>query len=420
MINRLLNIIDKSKTPFHFSEEMKKVLIQNGFKELNLSNKFDIQYGKYFIIKDGAIVVFRVDDINSGFNIVVSHTDSPALKIKSNPDIISNNYNLLNVEVYGGAILNTWYDKPLSIAGIIRYEEDDEIKDKLFDFNRPICTIPNLAIHMNREINNGVKIDKQKDLRPIISINDDSKYSDFLGLLSEESGVDKDKILSYEMTLYNTQKSEVFGIENEFIIAPRLDNLTMAISSIEGLILNNTKGGINMAVCLESEEIGSETLNGGNSSFLSNILERISYSLGLSREEHLIQIEKSIVISADLAHSIHPNFVEKSDVTNRPIINKGFVIKINSNKRYATDSKSEAIVTKIAKDNNIMYQKYFNNSNEVGGTSLGPIISANLSVRTIDIGNPILGMHSERETGGVKDYLSIIELFKHFYGAKNV
>lgn len=419
MLNNLLSFIQESKSVFHAEKVLSDYLLKNKYKMLSLEKPFDIKKGgKYFVAKDGAVIAFKVDTPDS-FKIVVSHTDSPTLKIKSNPDIHANGYHLLNVEVYGGPILNTWFDKPLSIAGIVNYMEGDSVLEMRVDFKRPICTIANLAIHMNRDVNNGVKIDRQKDLKPILNIHGEAtSQAKFVEILAKEIGVEKDKILSYELNLYNVQPPTVFGLNEEFIQSPRLDNLSMAISSIEGLIASKKGSGISISACLNSEEIGSQTLNGGNSGFLGNVLERIALNLGMSREDYLIALEKSYVISADLAHAIHPNFIDKADPTNRPLINKGFVIKNSSNKRYATDAKAEAYLVKLAKKNKLSYQIFFNNSNEVGGTSLGPIVSAKLPARTIDIGNPILGMHSERETGGAEDYKGIIKLFTAFYGEK--
>lgn len=417
MIQNLLKLIEESKSVYHVEKVFSEYLEKNKFKQLDMNKPFSIKKGgKYFVVKDGAVLAFRVDSADA-FNIVVSHTDSPTLKIKSNPDVQSGGYHLLNMEVYGGPILNTWFDKPLSIAGVIQYSKNGKIEEKLVDFNRPICTIANLAIHMNREVNNGVKIDRQKDLKPMIQIQNESSLS-FIELLAKETGIKKEDILSYELNLYNVQPPMLFGLENEFIQSARLDNLSMAISSLEGLIQSKKGKGISMAACLNNEEIGSRTLSGGDSDFLGNMMERIAIGLAMSREDYLIALEKSFVISADLAHAVHPNFVDKADITNRPVINGGFVIKNSSNKRYATDSKSEAYLVNLAKKNKIDYQNFFNHSNEVGGSSLGPIVSAKLPVRTIDIGNPILGMHSERETGGVKDYLGIIKLFTAFFGDK--
>ncbi|MDO5062595.1 MAG: M18 family aminopeptidase [Peptostreptococcaceae bacterium] len=419
MINNLLKFIEGSKSVYHVEKVLSQYLEENKYKRLDLEKPFNLKKtGKYYLTKDGAVIAFRVDDLDS-FKIVVSHTDSPTLKIKSNPDIESNGYHLLNVEVYGGPILNTWFDKPLSIAGVAHCLKGNEIVEKVVDFGRAICTIPNLAIHMNREVNNGVAIDKQKDLKPLLYVDGKPiEKKKFIEILADELEVDGKDILSYELNLYNVQPPVVFGLNNEFIQSARLDNLSMAISSIEGLVASKKGKGICISACLNSEEIGSQTLSGGDSGFLGNILERIALNLGMSREEYLIALERSFVISADLAHAVHPNFADKADPTNRPVINGGFVIKSSSNKRYATDSKSTSYLVKLAKKNKIEYQTFFNNSNVVGGSSLGPIVSAKLPARTIDIGNPILGMHSERETGGVEDYKGIIKLFTAFYGDK--
>ncbi len=419
MIQRLMDFIHQSTSVYHVSEQFKELLVAKKYVQLDIEKPFNIKKGgKYFVSKDGATIAFRIDGLE-GFKMVVSHTDSPSIKIKSNADVFANGYHLLNVEVYGGPILNTWFDKPLSIAGVVHYAKGNEIIEQIIDFKRPICTIPNLAIHMNREVNNGVAIDKQKDLKPVLQIGEktaDSKM--FLDILAAELSIVAEDILSYELNLYNVQPPTLLGLNNELIQSPRLDNLSMAFSSVEGLLASKKGNSIAMAICLDSEEIGSQTKNGGDSNFLANILERIAINLGLSREEYLILLEKSYMISADLAHSVHPNFLDKADITNKPVINGGFVIKNSSNKRYATDSSTEAYLIHLAKKNKLPYQKFFNNSNVVGGSSLGPIVSSKLPVNTIDIGNPIFGMHSERETGGVEDYKTIVTLFTKFFGEK--
>lgn len=420
MISNFIKLINNSGSIYHSVEFIKEYLEKKGYGELNINNKFEIsQGGRYYIIKSGALLAFRVDSVEEGFKIIASHLDSPALKIKSNPDIVANGYNQLNVEVYGGPILNTWYDKPLSIAGTVIYSDAGETKQTLVDFKRPICVIPNLAIHMNREINSGVKIDKQKHLLPITGINQEGiDHQDFLSLLANELKTDKENILSYDLNLYCTTEPSLFGLNEEFILSPKLDNLSMAMASIEALIESKIGKGIQVALCLDAEEVGSKTFNGGDSNFTNHLLERIGLALGMDREAYLRMLEQSFCISADLAHSIHPNHSDKADLTNRPVMNKGLVIKKSSNKKYATDPLTEARIINLAKKQNLPYQIFFNNSNETGGSTIGPLLSSNLSIKTIDIGNPILGMHSERETGGVIDYQNIIKLFTEFYGEK--
>ncbi len=417
MIQNLLRFIEEGKSVYHVTKDLSDYLQKNDFKHLSFEEPFRLEKGgKYFLRKNGAVIAFRVYDADS-FRIITSHTDSPSIKIKSYPDIRSAGYHQLNVEVYGGPILSTWFDKPLSIAGVVQYEKNGTVTEELFDFKKPICVIPNLAIHMNREVNNGVKVDKQKDLKPILSaIKEADEKSSLAQMLAEEIGIAEKDILSYELNLYNVQPPCLFGADDQFILAPRMDNLSMVMSSVESLIATENGKGIALCACLDHEEIGSKTIVGGDSAFLSNILERIAIGLGMDREQYMIALEKSFVISADLAHSVHPNFMEKADPTNQPIINKGFVIKHSSNMRYATNSGTEAYLIQLADKNKIPYQRFYNHSNEVGGTSLGPIVAAGLPIRTIDIGNPILAMHSERETGGVEDYESIIRLFGAFFG----
>lgn len=418
MINNFIDLIKNSASTYHSVEFLQKYLCKHGFDELKLEHKFDISIGgKYYVKKDSSIIAFKAHSAEDNFKIVASHVDSPSLKIKSNPDIISNGYNQLNVEVYGGPILSTWFDKPLSIAGIVTYLKEDVIFETLIDIKKPICIIPNLAIHMNRDVNSGVKIDKQKHLLPIISVNDAQMDKTLLAeIIGQNLNISKESILSYDLDLYSTLEPTVFGLKEEFILSPKLDNLSMALSSIEGLIQSNANKGIDIAICLDAEEIGSKTLNGGDSNFISNVLERIAIALNLDREAYLRSLENSYCISADLAHSVHPNYADKMDITNKPIINKGFVIKKNYNKRYATEAKLEAKIIRLAKRLDVPFQMFFNNSNEAGGSTIGPMISSNLPIKTIDIGNPILAMHSERETGGILDYNNIITLFAGFFG----
>lgn len=418
MIKNFMNLINHSSSIYHSVDFISNYLEKHDYKELKIEDEFKLSKGgKYFVKKSGAIIAFRVDSLNSGFNIVASHLDSPSLMIKTSPEIISNGYKQLNLEVYGGPILNTWYDKPLSVAGKVFYNEKGQIRESLLDLKRPICTIPNLAIHMNRDINSGVKIDKQKHILPVLGLSDEKMDKDFfIQMIGKELGIAAEDILSYDLNLYNPSSPVIFGMEENLILSPKLDNLSMAMASIEGIVQSEIGQGIQVALCLDAEEVGSRTLNGGDSNFTRFILERIGLALGLSRENYLQMLEKSFCISADLAHSIHPNHPEKADPTNRPLINGGFVIKKSSNKRYATEAETEARIIQLAKNQDLPYQIFFNNSNEVGGSTIGPMLSSSLSIKTIDLGNPILGMHSERETGGVTDYNNIIKLFAGFYG----
>lgn len=417
MIQNFVRLIENGASTHHNVQFLVEYLERHGFHRLFPSQPWEITPGGcYYVQKDGALIAFRVNQGFEAFKIIASHLDSPGLKIKSNPDHFAHGFHQLNVEVYGGPILSSWFDKPLSIAGVVTYASDNQIRKVLYDAKRPLCIIPSLAIHMNREVNNGVAIDKQKQLLPIFSMQEGSEKTTLIQFISEDLGIDQERIISYDLDLYHISPPTMVGMEQEWILSPRLDNMSMALGSVEGLVSTTQGSGINVVACLDAEEVGSRTFNGGDSSFLQNTLERIGLALGKDRAEYLRILECSSCISADLAHSIHPNYAEKMDITNKPLINKGFVIKKSHNKKYATEAILEAQIIALANKLQLPYQQFFNHSNEIGGSTIGPMISSSLGIRTIDIGNPILGMHSERETGGVKDYHQIIRLFAGYFG----
>jgi len=427
-INGLLDFIDKSQSTYHVVENLKNKLIIQNYKELNLSEKWDIEKNqKYFIIyNNSAIIAFNIGNENiskTGFRIIASHTDSPSIKIKPNPEIgFENNYIKLNTEVYGGVILNTWFDRPLSIAGRVVLKSDNVFNPKslLVAINRPLMIIPNVAIHLNREINEGSKINKQNHLQPILSsINSNLEKENFLlNLIANELKINATEILDFDLQLFETHKSELLGANNEFISAGKLDNLAMAYSSFEAFINSENKNATNVFLCFDNEEVGSQTKQGAGSPFLRNILERIVLKLENDKESFFQTIFNSFVISADMAHAVHPNYSEYHDPTNRPFLNKGVVIKYNANQKYTTDAISAAIFERICENANVKFQKYVNKSDVLGGSTLGCILTSQLEVKSVDIGNPLLAMHSIRELCGVNDYIDIVKVFKEFY--KNI
>lgn len=421
----LIDYIYNSPTAFNAILESKKLLNGNGFSELKFEDDWNLEVGKnYYITKNlSSIIAFTVNSKNiekEGFRIIGSHSDSPSFRIKPNCEMeVEKKYLKLNTECYGGPILSTWFDRPLSIAGrvVLKSENIFSPKEEIININKPVCIIPNLAIHMNRSVNEGYNFNKQKDLLPFVGVLNETLEKDnfLLNLISNELKVDKEEIIDFDLFLYEYEKGSLIGVNEELISSSRLDNLSMAHSSLHGLINSKNDKSINVCVVFDNEEVGSTTKQGADSNMLLNILERICLSLNKNREEFLKSLNKSFMISADLAHALHPNITEKHDPTNRPTLGNGPVIKINANQAYTSDSYSIAIYKSICKEAGVKYQEFVNRSDERGGSTIGPISSTHIDIPSVDVGTPILAMHSIRELGSVSDYFDIYKTFVKFY-----
>ena len=421
----LIDFIYDSPTSFNPVNTSKKILNKNGFEELRLNEKWKLRIGgKYYITKNSsALVSFVINSDNiekEGFRIISSHSDSPSFRIKPNAEMSAENtYLKLNTECYGGPILNTWLDRPLGIAGRVVVKGDSVLRplEKIVNINKPICIIPNLAIHMNRTINDGYSLNKQKDMLPLVGLLNESLEKDnfLLNTLSKELNISNEDIIDFDLFLYEFEKGSLIGKHEEFISSSRLDNLSMAHASIHAITNTNGKYGINLVSLFDNEEVGSSTKQGADSNMLVNILEKICLSLGKDREEFFNTLYSSFMISADLAHAVHPNISEKHDPTNRPIMGGGPVIKINANQSYTSDAYSISIYKNICKEANVSYQEFVNRSDERGGSTIGPISSTHIDIPSVDIGSPILAMHSIRELGSVEDHYSIYKTFSKFY-----
>lgn len=420
----LIDYIYDSPTAFNAVETSKDLLLKNGFNELKMNEKWKLKVGgKYFITKNSSsltALVINSDNMQDGFRIIGSHSDSPTFRIKPKAEMtVENAYLKLNTEGYGGAILSTWFDRPLSIAGRVVLKSENVLypREEIININRPVCIIPNIAIHMNGSINDGYKFNKQKDTLPLVGlINDTLEKDDFLlNEISRELSVDKKEILDFDLYLYEYEKGSIIGPSEEFISSSRLDNLSMAHASLHGLIDSKGKNGINIASIFDNEEVGSSTKQGADSNMLLNLLERICISLGKDREEFFSAIYSSFMISADLAHALHPNLVEKHDPTNKPIMGGGPVIKISANQAYTSDAFSSGVYKNICEKCGVKYQQFVNRSDERGGSTIGPISSTHLDINSVDIGSPILSMHSVRELGSVEDHFNIYKTFVEFY-----
>lgn len=417
-INKLLlDLFNNSYNEYFAISNIKKLLDENGFICLLENEKYEISLGKsYYILRDGSsIIAFKVpeklDELY--FKIVASHSDSPVLKIKENPTVIENGYNKLKVEKYGGMIVSSWLDKPLGIAGRVCYKNGNAITTRLVNFPTNLI-IPNVAIHQNRDINNGFIYNPQIDLLPILGLGNNDLFKELLDSTKNNG----EEILSYDLNLYNKEKAVLGGINNEFIYSPKEDNLVSAYISILSLISSISYDGISLGVVFNNEEVGSSSLNGADSDFLATNLKRISKSLGFSNDELSRALVKSYLVSLDNAHAIHPNHPEMSDNKNNCLINEGVVIKHNSNMLYTSEAISTAIIKLIASKENISLQTFFNRADARGGSTLGNISLTHVSIRSVDLGIPQLAMHSNYEVMGSKDTINAYKLLKALFNSK--
>ena len=420
----LLKFIEASPSSFHAVESVKRMLVPKGFRELNFNEKWSLTPGdKCFVTRNNsallAFVVGQGELENHGFRLIAAHTDSPSFRIKPLPEIsVEGSYLKLNTETYGGPILNTWLDRPLSLAGRIILKGDSPFspQTRLFHSDRPLLIIPNLAIHMNRKVNEGLELNKQKDMLPLLAqITENLQTKGVLmNHLAETLHCPADDILDFDLFLYESEKGCLIGFQNEFISSARLDDLAMIHAGTWAITEAKPALSTQVLVCFDHEECGSTSKQGAASPLLAHVLERILLAQKKDRETYFQALEHSFLISADMAHALHPNSNEKHDPINRPILNGGPVIKISANQSYTTDAESSAIVKALCQLVNVPVQLFVNRSDERGGSTIGPISSTHLDIRSVDIGNPILAMHSVRELGGVKDHLAIAKLFSAF------
>ena len=424
----VIEFIDESPSTYHVVKNCSDILDENGFERIMPREKWEIKKGgKYFLKKSSStIIAFTVGedfDVKNGFKIFGAHTDSPCFRIKPNPEIVTENVVRLNTEVYGGPILSTWFDRPLSIAGrvIVKGEDSFFPRTVKIKIDEPLLTIPNLAIHQNREVNNGVKIDKQNDVLPVISlINKNFEREGYLErIILEKTGIKKEDIIDFDLYLYATEKGCLLGANEEFMSSPKIDNLASVYTGLIGLLeAEENQDRINIFVAFDNEEIGSATKQGADSNYLLNTLERISLALGLSRGDFLQMLESSYILSADAAHAAHPAHLGKTDPTNRGRINEGISIKISAKQKYTSDGYSIAVIKQLIEGTEIQIQPFVNESNELGGSTIGPISSTHLDIDGVDLGVPMFAMHSVRELCGIFDVFYLKELAKEFFSKR--
>lgn len=440
-IKEMLGFIENSPTAFHAVANAEEMLKKAKFTELKEREKWlVVPNGRYYVKRNSSsIIAFTVPADGYGpYRIVASHSDSPNFKIKEVAGLTRGEYVCLNTEGYGGMILSTWLDRPLSIAGRVFTEECDGnghccqncngIVERLVNVEKDTVLIPNLAIHMDRSMNDGYKFNKQVDMMPLWGMKDGGGKISLMEMVAETAGVDKDKILGSDLFVYNRQKGSVWGAEDEFVSSSQLDDLACAFSSLKAItdekVLKEhaepaeksyAKGKINVCAIFDNEEVGSGTKQGADSTFLSDVLKRIALAMGESEEEFLRALADSRMLSADNAHAAHPNHMDKTDETNRCFLNHGIVVKFNAAQHYSTDGASAAYVKKLCKAEKIPMQVFANRSDVAGGSTLGNISGAHISIDTADIGLPQLAMHSAYETMGTEDLGSMIKLMKTFY-----
>ena len=414
---QLLEFIRKSPVSFQATEEMEQRFRKAGYQKLSEKEYWNLKAGgKYVVTRNhSALIAFSIPEKNSmRFHIMASHSDSPAFKIKENPEMqVEHAYTKLNVEGYGGMLMAPWADRPLSVAGRVMVSGKNGPEERLVNIDRDLLMIPSLAIHMNREANKGVAYNPQKDMLPLMGCG--SEKADLMKILAEKLKIKKEDILTHDLFLYNRMPGPIWGADREFVSSPRLDDLQCAFASMEGMLRGRKENCIAVHCVLDNEEVGSGTKQGAASTFLKDTLRRINDGLGRTYEEYLMTLADSFMISADNAHALHPNYTEKADPVNHPVINGGIVIKYNANQKYCTDAVSAAVFKDICKRTEVPCQTFVNRSDIPGGSTLGNISNTQVAVNTVDIGLPQLAMHSPYETAGTEDTWSLIKAATVFF-----
>lgn len=417
----LLNFIRQSPTPFHATENLRTQLLDAGYTELYEADRWETRAGgRYFVTRNGSsIIAFTLGSqspSDAGFRMVGAHTDSPCLHVKPQPETVRQGYYQLGVEVYGGALLNPWFDRDLSIAGRVSYRDSEQqLRNVLIDFERPVAVIPSLAIHLDREANKVRCIDEQKHLPPIVMQSSDASPASFKQLLrdtirGQHPGLDIEEVLESELSLYDFQPPALVGLDGDFIAAARLDNLLSCFVALRAL-LDSDDTQSKLLICNDHEEVGSASTCGANGPFLKSVMQRLCKD-----NETLARcIDRSWMVSADNAHGIHPNYADSHDACHGPLLNHGPVIKTNANQRYATNSETAALFRLLCERADVPVQSFVMRSDMACGSTIGPITASNIGVRTLDVGVPTFAMHSIRELAGSQDTGYMHKALKAFF-----
>ncbi|MDH0749799.1 M18 family aminopeptidase [Pseudomonas sp. GD03842] len=417
----LIDFLKASPTPFHATATLVQRLEGAGFHRLDEREPWHVEAGgRYYVTRnDSSIVAFkmgRLSPLIGGIRLVGAHTDSPCLRVKPQPELQRQGFWQLGVEVYGGALLAPWFDRDLSLAGRVTFRRDGKVESQLIDFKLPIAIIPNLAIHLNRSANEGWPINPQNELPPIVAQIAGDERPDFRALLTDqlarEHGLNADVVLDYELSFYDTQSAAVIGLNGDFIAGARLDNLLSCFAGLQAL-LNADGEETCVLVCTDHEEVGSTSACGADGPMLEQILQRVLPD----GDDYVRAIQKSLLISADNAHGVHPNYADKHDGNHGPKLNAGPVIKVNSNQRYATNSETAGFFRHLCMAEEVPVQSFVVRSDMACGSTIGPITAGHLGVRTVDIGLPTFAMHSIRELAGSQDLAHLVKVLTAFYAS---
>lgn len=430
MINRLLSFLDASPVNFLAVKNIADMLEAGGFRRLNPALPIGtVNAGdRFFVTKnDSSIFAFRIGAktlADVGFHMICAHADSPTFRIKPNAEMLCEGGLVkLNTEVYGGPIMSTWFDRPLTLAGrvIVRSQDVMQPQTMLLHIKRPLLQISNLAIHFNRQVNDGVKLSKQKDVLPLLGqINSQLEAGNLLmnvivEELNKQRPIQQEDILDFDLYLADTAPACTFGVHNEFISAGRLDDLSMCFAGLEAMLAAHDTDTTQVLAIFDNEETGSQTKQGAGSPFLSYMLKRIALAQSQTEEAYYQAVERAFMISADNAHAWHPNYAEKYDPTNHPMLGGGPVIKFNAAQKYASDAASAAVFAGLCAKAGVPCQRFVNHSDVAGGSTLGNILASSIPLRGVDMGNAILAMHSCRETGSVRDHEYCVKVFTEFF-----
>ena len=424
-VQQLFDYLKEGTSAFHVIEHSRNVLTEAGFQELKLKETWNLEKGgKYFCVPfDTTLYAFTVGEncnLSNGIHIGGAHTDFPGIKVKPNPEIFSHGYMQLNTELYGGPILSTFFDRPLSLSGkvVTRGERYDKPVSHLLDFKAPVLYLPNLAIHMNREVNEkGAPIDNQKHLLPMLGMVGDALNKDtkFVDILAEKLGVEATDILDYDLCIYNLEQPQLVGLAEEFIRSPRLDDITSCAALIHGLIDSNNTDRVNLVCLFDNEEVGNLSKQGADSVLPSIIIQKIWQAFGKNAVDCMADISDGMMISVDVAHAYHPNHPALQDITNFPVLNQGFVLKSASNQSYAWDAEILGSLLDLCGRNEIPVQRFVKHSNVKGGGTIASVSSSHLPMKTADLGVGLLAMHSACEMTGVKDQVALTQFAKAFF-----
>ena len=425
MIKRLMNFLDASPVNFLAVKNIADELEKAGFRRVNPKEPLEtVKEGdKLYVTKnDSSIYAFHIGAkplADAGFHMICAHCDSPTFRIKPNAEMTCEGGIVkLNTEVYGGPIMSTWFDRPLTIAGrvIVRGEDAMSPKTLLLHVKRPLLQISNLAIHFNRQVNDGVKLSRQKDMLPILGmVSDEMERGNMLmNVICDELSISQADILDFDLYLADTAPACTFGVHNEFVSSGRLDDLSMCYAGLEALLASSESDTTKVLAVFDNEETGSQTKQGAGSPFLASMLQRICMAQGGNAESFYQAIERAFMVSADNAHAWHPNYGEKYDPTNHPMLGGGPVIKFNASQKYASDAVSAAVFAEICREAGVPCQRFVNHSDVAGGSTLGNILASSIPLRGVDMGNAILAMHSCRETGSVADHEFCVKAFTRF------